>query len=549
MKTKVKCPFIFSIIFLFFFSFQARAANNLPVQIPQFPVELNGVKIIQQDTIFPMIIYRDITYLPMTIDYAELLNLNAHWIEDKRQLAILSTSNPITSYFQPNYYENASQEYPQNNLRAGLANYDIVINGKLINSQDDPYPILNFRNITYFPLTWNYAVNHLKLSYQFSSEKGLEIKSQGFRPENLPEQLPNTGAKHDYVDKLPALAESASLSLPAKAFNMPLYIKDGQVYYFVRQDQVMEFWRTPLNKKLEKIGQVPISTQEGLGFYNSSFENNLLLFNSHLGSSLMGSDNYYLISPNQLTSLGKGKGYAWLLPWQDKLVAATTGFPPIAQTGLFLIDGQARESSLFTDDFYYGLGHPWSQNPKLLGDQLYVLKKTNANSDGPGALYQINLSTKTQTKLIDKVQAYALDLPNIYFTMPGNQTLYVYNMEAKKTRPHSRLAKEIYNGFSVFHDTCLFMSKGNLYQANDHDPIQPTLLASKVSRWQSNPHYMVYLTDKAESQTKTIVIADSRAMPKYAFSYRNKDVDFHLNGKDLIIWSWQDQMLYYYKLP
>lgn len=40
--------------------------------------------------------------------------------------------------------------------RAELAEGPITVNGQTIDNRTEEYPLLSFRNITYFPLTWRY---------------------------------------------------------------------------------------------------------------------------------------------------------------------------------------------------------------------------------------------------------------------------------------------------------------------------------------------------------------------------------------------------------
>ena len=44
-----------------------------------------------------------------------------------------------------------------------IGNTDITVNGKTINNDEEPYPLLVFRDVTYFPLTWRFAVDEFGL--------------------------------------------------------------------------------------------------------------------------------------------------------------------------------------------------------------------------------------------------------------------------------------------------------------------------------------------------------------------------------------------------
>ena len=55
------------------------------------------------------------------------------------------------------------------------ASYKISVNGAQINNKEEKYPIFNYNGITYFPLTWAYAVDSFGWSYQWDAENGLRI--------------------------------------------------------------------------------------------------------------------------------------------------------------------------------------------------------------------------------------------------------------------------------------------------------------------------------------------------------------------------------------
>ena len=51
----------------------------------------------------------------------------------------------------------------------------IRVNGTSVDNAAEPYPLLLFRDVTYFPLTWRFAVNEFGWQYSFDSENGLVI--------------------------------------------------------------------------------------------------------------------------------------------------------------------------------------------------------------------------------------------------------------------------------------------------------------------------------------------------------------------------------------
>ena len=54
----------------------------------------------------------------------------------------------------------------------------ILVNGKYIDNSAEQYPLLNFRDVTYFPLTWRFSVTEFGWEYSFTQASGLVINSK-----------------------------------------------------------------------------------------------------------------------------------------------------------------------------------------------------------------------------------------------------------------------------------------------------------------------------------------------------------------------------------
>ena len=69
----------------------ALADEQVTVTVPAFPVTLNGLTIEQTNNQYPSLVYKDITYVPMTYYDAQLLGLDSQW-EAQSGLAIQKTA-------------------------------------------------------------------------------------------------------------------------------------------------------------------------------------------------------------------------------------------------------------------------------------------------------------------------------------------------------------------------------------------------------------------------------------------------------------------------
>ena len=126
------------------FSVNAQANDNVQITIPTFKVTLNGNVIDSVNSQYPLIIYNDITYFPMTYNDSRLLGIESSFTTESG-LEIVSGTIP-SSVYQP-YYSNTPNNSTYN---ASIANFRICVNGRIIDNSIEQYPILLFRDITYY---------------------------------------------------------------------------------------------------------------------------------------------------------------------------------------------------------------------------------------------------------------------------------------------------------------------------------------------------------------------------------------------------------------
>lgn len=143
--------------------------NDLTAHLPACRVTLNGVVTDNTYRQYPFLQYRNIVYFPMTYYDCRFLGLETFWDNDSKKLSIGKSSVrgeycPYTgsekngeSYTVEKYYNSAE------------------VNGKDIITANEPYPLLKFRDVIYFPLTWKYAVEEFGWRYGYDDENGLSI--------------------------------------------------------------------------------------------------------------------------------------------------------------------------------------------------------------------------------------------------------------------------------------------------------------------------------------------------------------------------------------
>lgn len=153
------------------------SSKGVKVSLPSFKVTLNGNEINNSYSKYPLIVY-DITYFPMTYEGCRYLGLETKW-DEINGLEIIKTniSHPFEEY--------KTSQRNLNSYTAAIPEFPIKINGRIVGNSNAQYPLLSFRNVTYFPLTWEYGVNEFGWSYSFDSKNGLVINSANAAPRLL----------------------------------------------------------------------------------------------------------------------------------------------------------------------------------------------------------------------------------------------------------------------------------------------------------------------------------------------------------------------------
>ena len=149
----------------------AQAAGTVAVSLPAFAVTLNGQTFSNDYSKYPLLVYRDITYFPMTYYDCRLLGLTTGW-SAAAGLSINKGNAPL-----PEYVREVQTGRNSPGQQARIAGGAVRVNGKTVDNSREQYPLLLFRDVTYFPLTWRFAVEEFGWSYHFDGESGLTISN------------------------------------------------------------------------------------------------------------------------------------------------------------------------------------------------------------------------------------------------------------------------------------------------------------------------------------------------------------------------------------
>lgn len=149
------------------------AERTVSVSLPAFTVQINGTVINSKTTKYPLLVYKNITYLPMTYDYCNLLGLESSWTQEKGFTVSLRKGTEI-----PTVTEYISKSSNPARLTATVVSTPVTINGKRIDNTKEPYPFLRYQDVTYFPLTYQFTNQEFNIYSNFSPEYGLGVYSE-----------------------------------------------------------------------------------------------------------------------------------------------------------------------------------------------------------------------------------------------------------------------------------------------------------------------------------------------------------------------------------
>ena len=356
------------------FSVSAKEVATLPA----FDVYFNGNKVESEYREYPLLVYKDITYFPMTYFDSRHLGLVTEW-DGETNTFVISKKN-INSVLTAYKSENKNQQ----NNDVSICSFNIIVNGRTIDNKTEPYPILTFRDVTYFPLTWRFAVDEFGWEYSFDGENGLSINSSNHKVKML---------------DLSALEMNGTYSG---------FTCDGE-YYYHHNSANGNIYRTPINdlKNQEIIYHIESGVPAGLSYADGKVH---LSYRS--GGATMGTNySYYINKDKTFTEAAK--------PYANGVVASVTHYHSYG-------DGVIAELSFFTGDwslcYYVGesktevkipgvsFGTPGRHSsidvisPQIVGDNIYVIGYKG--DEEIKILYSINVKSGMILEIEDNVDNF-----------------------------------------------------------------------------------------------------------------------------------------------
>ncbi|TBL77455.1 hypothetical protein [Paenibacillus thalictri] len=185
MKRIRRVQWIASAVLLLASSVLPAAASAEPKQvqaeIPEFPVKVNGTPVDSLHSMYPLLLYKDITYFPLTWDMAQALQWQVEWnAEDGLKVypANVTRGGAAYGYVKMPLQQDLNVVNRYSILyRAFLPEFPVEINNESIDNVNETYPVITFRDVTYFPLTWRFAHDMLNIDLQWDEKEGFDIRS------------------------------------------------------------------------------------------------------------------------------------------------------------------------------------------------------------------------------------------------------------------------------------------------------------------------------------------------------------------------------------
>lgn len=411
-------------------------AGVVPVTLPNFDVTMNGVKIDNEYSKYPFIVYKDITYFPMTYDNSRFLGLETRW-DNSTGLEIYKTN---VSYPYRQYNSN-SRNFKTNN--ASMASFEINVNDKSIKNSNEKYPLLTFRDVTYFPLTWDFIVDEFSWNYSFDKGLGLNINSQNIVPQEL--------KLNDYMPGGDFIINGENIYYAGN--NGAVYIAS-----MINLGNCKKIYETPLNELYGPEGSHAYPYFE--------IKEGKLYFTYHVGGATMGTSYEVEIYDDATVSE------------TVKLQSFSAGGP-----GKELINGYAMDWSLESDigSSLYRYGE--YRTTRYVTEEFDYVIAYDVNTNDYRGIYKLNKTVNTISPITDRtmlVEYFKYREENIYFISHGN--LYSFTVGEDIVRTVNDMTEVNVNSYEILNENIYYVNSkdSKIYMAGSKEPLNSGETAEEI---------------------------------------------------------------------
>lgn len=505
MRYKTIIILVITMILVFGISENTFAwSKGVKVNLPNFKVTFNETQIDNYYRKYPLIEYQGITYFPMTYYDSRFLGIETKW-DSTKGLEINKTG--ITG----GYRDYKGDINNGKTFSATVPTFNITINGKIINNKEEKYPLLIFRDITYFPLTWRFAVDEFGWEYGFDSKTGLVINSSNIK-----------------VGKL----------------NLPIFfgdqiIGDGENYYYEGEKGII-YQASIDGSDQRKIYQLPVwSYGDGDTYVNYSLykKDNSIWLRYHQGGTIMGSDHYIRLNPNG-TYDEVESGYLTFKAYGNMTILVDQGVPPSPNNLSIKYEGKDNRK-VGNPSYLYGWiweikdstsGGAASDDIYLVDNHIYLFAFNTEEDHDFSRIHRVNLDTNMTTRVTNaNTKSFMVDGDYIYYVSLGNlYRLSLHNGEEN----HIKLEGPIDgHGFSILNNKIYYVNSLNheLYVDNMKESLNT---GAKVKQIIKEEEYVICIFDEEANNSPRIMVFDKDG--KLVFKSSDTALNAFINNDNLV---------------
>ncbi|MFC0216618.1 DUF5050 domain-containing protein [Paenibacillus chartarius] len=432
------------------------AAERVRVHLPDFTVKLNGNTVDNTYRQYPLLVYKDITYFPMTWYDTKLLGLETAWSPESG-FSIIQRN--VASSYMPYTAEQRNEPAYFAEAPASL----IAVNGETIDNSKEPYPLLSFRDVTYFPLTWRFAHDQFGWDYRWDGAEGLSIQS--YNP------------------------QLQTVDLPPDASKREVALYKGYYYFTETTGTTIQLYRTsaaqPYAKEL--IYSYDFGSANGMDRgYSIQIREDELWFVYHVGGAVMGRDVFVHIGEDGKAEI-QHSGYLDFRNTPYGKLIVNLGVPPT--NGNLMLATAGQERRLGDPELIYGLRvtitgtqnkFSGDASTSVHGDLVYVLasRQTGSTYSELNTICRVNLITNETVQIVNSEFSQFRIVDNtLYYIKSADNALYASGLDGTGER---KLADKPVSWFDVLDGHVYYTteaaegkSKYQLYEAmaEGEDPL------------------------------------------------------------------------------
>ena len=456
-----KWCFSFILLLLLIFPAQVWAAESAAVTLPDFAVTVNGVVVDNAQRQYPLLVYKGMTYFPLTYDDSRFLGLETGWTEETGLTVERTNVSAV--------YKEALAGSNSRSLRAQTVDFPVTVNGEKVQA-DGAYPFLNFRGVTYIPLTWHYCTELFGWEQSFEAKAGLAITSNNPRIEQI--RLHSDDESKCFIlaeDRLWVQDGQEIVNMPLQqpekrtvaaqlpqAEGMGQFAKVGEASYFTEGGADGQRYHLLPDGKWEKIARgVYILGDWKVTLTESSQDatGNLTITSLKTGRTVAADKRYFYF-----TDVGE-QGYQQLVQSGDRLYL--TAIVPHSPEGTKICQVELATGETTV------IGY--SGELVLDGGWLYYVGYDDAR--GRDAYYRYSLASGLTEQVPVDHQMYDMHQVNVYTVLQGQ--LYYKDLTQYFLEPPTGLTEQEQEQYDLKRRQANHSGDGDLYRQGETTSLDP----------------------------------------------------------------------------